>query len=61
MADTVRDLAQRLGQQAEAVCRHYLSSGRREGGGTTRCTRICFCSNETVDGRWSRSASDTPI
>ena len=32
MADTVRDLAQRLGQQAEAVCRHYLSSGRREGG-----------------------------
>ncbi|MBB5046093.1 hypothetical protein HNR60_000835 [Rhodopseudomonas rhenobacensis] len=32
MADTVRDLAQRLGQQAEVVCRHYLSSGRREGG-----------------------------
>ncbi|WP_315836185.1 DUF7146 domain-containing protein [Bradyrhizobium prioriisuperbiae] len=32
MADTVRVLAQRLGQQAEAVCRHYLSSGRREGG-----------------------------
>ncbi|MBK3661087.1 toprim domain-containing protein [Bradyrhizobium diazoefficiens] len=31
MADTVRDLAQRLGQQAEAVCRHYLSAGRREG------------------------------
>jgi Toprim domain len=31
MADTVRDLAQRLGQQAEAVCRHYLSLGRREG------------------------------
>jgi hypothetical protein len=32
MADTVRDLAQRLGQQAETVCRHYLSTGRREGG-----------------------------
>jgi hypothetical protein len=31
MADTVRDLAQRLGQQAETVCRHYLSTGRREG------------------------------
>ncbi|MET4803598.1 hypothetical protein, partial [Bradyrhizobium sp. LB11.1] len=31
MADAVRDLAQRLRQQAEAVCRHYLSSGRREG------------------------------
>ncbi|BAI99152.1 DNA primase [Sphingobium sp. TA15] len=25
------DLAQRLGRQAEAVCRHYLSRGRREG------------------------------
>lgn len=27
----VSDLAQRLGRQAEAVCRHYLSNGRREG------------------------------
>jgi hypothetical protein len=26
------DLAHRLGRQAEAVCRHYLSSGRRVGG-----------------------------
>ncbi|AZO54399.1 MULTISPECIES: toprim domain-containing protein [unclassified Mesorhizobium] len=26
------DLAHRLGRQAEAVCRHYLPSGRREGG-----------------------------
>lgn len=26
------DLAHRLGRRAEAVCRHYLSSGRREGG-----------------------------
>ncbi|TGP85919.1 DNA primase [Mesorhizobium sp. M8A.F.Ca.ET.213.01.1.1] len=25
------DLARRLGQQAEAVCRHYLSNGRRQG------------------------------
>lgn len=25
------DLAQRLGRQAEAVCRHYLSNGHREG------------------------------
>ena len=25
------DLAHRLGQQAEAVCRHYLSSGHRQG------------------------------
>ncbi len=26
------DLAHRLGRQAEAVCRHYLSRGRRQGG-----------------------------
>ncbi len=25
------ELSQRLGQQAEAVCRHYLSNGRRQG------------------------------
>ncbi len=25
------DLAQRLGRQAEAVCRHYLSAGCRQG------------------------------
>ncbi|MBR1024645.1 toprim domain-containing protein [Bradyrhizobium viridifuturi] len=31
MPDKVFDLAQRLGRQAEAVCRHYLSNGRREG------------------------------
>ena len=28
---TATDLAQRLGRQAEAVCRHYLSAGHREG------------------------------
>src|SRR3546814_20701607 len=26
-----RELARRLGENAEAVCRHYLSNGRREG------------------------------
>ena len=25
------ELSRRLGQQAEAVCRHYLSNGRKEG------------------------------
>ena len=25
------DLSHRLGQQAEAVCRHYLSNGRKQG------------------------------
>jgi len=31
MAQNPHDLAGRLGNRAEAVCRHYLSSGRREG------------------------------
>jgi hypothetical protein len=31
MAATAHDLACRLADQAEAVCRHYLSNGRREG------------------------------
>jgi len=31
MAESPHDLARRLADQAERVCRHYLSSGRREG------------------------------
>lgn len=31
MAQTPQDLARRLADRAEAVCRHYLSAGRREG------------------------------
>ena len=31
MKDAAHDLARRLGRQAEAVCRHYLSAGRRQG------------------------------
>ena len=31
MPDHAADIARRLAEQAEAVCRHYLSSGRREG------------------------------
>lgn len=31
MPDSATDIARRLAEQAEAVCRHYLSSGRREG------------------------------
>lgn len=31
MENPVRELARRLGENAEAVCRHYLSNGRREG------------------------------
>lgn len=31
MPDRAADIARRLAEQAEAVCRHYLSNGRREG------------------------------
>ena len=31
MSSQAADLAQRLAREAEAVCRHYLSNGRREG------------------------------
>lgn len=31
MADSPSDLARRLADEAEAVCRHYLSNGRRQG------------------------------
>lgn len=31
MPDRAADIARRLAEQAEAVCRHYLSSGRRAG------------------------------
>ncbi|MBV9077923.1 MAG: DNA primase, partial [Methylobacteriaceae bacterium] len=31
MPDTASELARRLARDAEAVCRHYLSNGRREG------------------------------
>jgi hypothetical protein len=31
MTDRASDLARRLADQADAVCRHYLSNGRREG------------------------------
>lgn len=31
MTDTASDIARRLASEAEAVCRHYLSNGRRQG------------------------------
>ncbi len=31
MPDSISDVARRLADHAEAVCRHYLSNGRREG------------------------------
>ena len=31
MSESIADLARRLARDAEAVCRHYLSKGRRQG------------------------------
>jgi len=31
MSNSIADLARRLAHDAEAVCRHYLSNGRRRG------------------------------
>jgi len=31
MSESIADLARRLARDAEAVCRHYLSNGRRQG------------------------------
>ena len=31
MENPAGDIARRLGREAEAVCRHYLSNGRRQG------------------------------
>ena len=30
MSETIAEIAGRLAEQAEAVCRHYLPAGRRE-------------------------------
>ncbi|MEY9181177.1 toprim domain-containing protein [Bradyrhizobium sp. USDA 313] len=67
MADNAHDLARRLGRQAESVCRHYLSAGRREGGywlvGDVRNTpgRSMFVrlkqSTNGAAGKWTDAAT----
>lgn len=67
MTDAPSELAQRLGDQAEAVCRHYLSNGRREGGywlvGDVRNTpgRSMYVrlkgSTKSAAGKWTDAAS----
>ncbi len=70
MPDTVSDLARRLAENAEAVCRHYLSNGRREGSywcvGDVRNTpgRSLYVrlrgpsSGKGAAGKWTDSATD---
>ena len=69
MAGLPHDLARRLGQRAEAVCRHYLSNGRRCGrywlvgdirNAPGRSLFVRLAGPETgrgAAGRWSDAAS----
>jgi hypothetical protein len=67
MSQGATDLARRLARDAEAVCRHYLSNGRREGGywrvGDVRNTpgRSLFVrltgGGERVAGKWTDAAT----
>jgi hypothetical protein len=70
MSNDVSDLAHRLARDAEAVCRHYLSNGRREGRywrvGDVRNTpgRSMFvrlsgaASGKSAAGKWRDGASN---
>ena len=67
MADTAHELAQRLGREAEAVCRYYLSNGRRQGNywqvgdvrntpGRSMFVRLCN-SPKGKAGKWTDAAT----
>ena len=70
MPHTASDLARRLAENAEAVCRHYLSNGRREGrywlAGDVRNTpgRSLYvrlhgpAAGRGAAGKWTDAASD---
>ena len=70
MPDTASELARRLAENAEAVCRHYLSNGRREGrywlAGDVRNTpgRSLYvrlhgpAAGRGAAGKWTDAASD---
>lgn len=69
MPDTVSDLARRLAQNAEAVCRHYLSNGRRAGNywiigdarntpGRSLYVRLCGpLAGKGAAGKWTDAAT----
>ena len=70
MADSISDVARRLAENAEAVCRHYLPNGRREGRywlvgdvhntpGRSLYVRLSgsACDDRAV-GRWTDAAAD---
>lgn len=68
MPDRATDIARRLAEQAEAVCRHYLSSGRREGRywlvgdadntpGRSMFVRLKAGDAGKLSGKWSDAAT----
>ncbi len=68
MQDRAADIARRLADQAEAVCRHYLSSGRREGRywligdadntpGRSLFVRLKACDGGKLAGKWTDAAT----
>src|SRR5215467_11271846 len=69
MSTQISDLARRLAEQAESVCRHYLSNGRRIGRywtvgdvrnrpGRSMFVRLCgSTSSKGAAGKWTDAAT----
>lgn len=68
MSSPASDIARRLGENAEAVCRHYLSNGRREGHywmvgdvrntpGRSLYVRLSATGEGGAAGKWTDAAS----
>ena len=68
MESPARDIARRLGENAETVCRHYLSNGRREGHywmvgdvhnatGRSLYVRLTSGDGRRTPGKWTDAAS----
>jgi hypothetical protein len=61
--DSISDIARRLAENAEAICRHYLSNGRREGRywlvGDVHNTpgRSLYVRLDGARGRWTDAAT----
>ncbi len=68
MESPARDIARLLGENAEAVCRHYLSNGRREGHywmvgdihnapGRSLYVRLASGDGQRAAGKWTDAAT----
>ena len=67
MSSPASEVARRLGENAEAVCRRYLSNGRREGNywmvgdisnspGRSLYVRLASSANGGAPGKWTDAA-----